>query len=89
MNQRQQLIEQIRQQSIQARAQALREAARNQANNAPIAGAVLGGGRRAETQCLPLGGVILGADFFGAYTKTFLSESECKWLLNLGWVILI
>jgi surface protein len=75
MNQRQQLIEQIRQQSIQARAQALREAARNQANNAPIAGAVLGGGRRAETQCLPLGGVILGADFFGAYTKTFLSES--------------
>ena len=48
MNQRQQLIEQIRQQSIQARAQALREAAKNQANNSPIAaaaGAASGGGR--------------------------------------------
>lgn len=48
MNQRQQLIEQIRQQSVQARAQALREAAKNQANNSPIAaaaGAASGGGR--------------------------------------------
>jgi len=60
MNGRQQLIEQIRQQSIQKRAQALREAARNQANNAPIAAAGAsssGGGRRAEVQCLPLGGL--------------------------------
>jgi len=39
MNQRQQLIEQIRQQSIQKRAQALREAAQKQASNAPIAAA--------------------------------------------------
>jgi len=48
MNPRQQLIEQIRQQSIQKRAQALREAAKNQANNSPIAaaaGAASGGGR--------------------------------------------
>jgi len=48
MNGRQQLVEQIRQQSIQARAQALREAAKNQANNSPIAaaaGAASGGGR--------------------------------------------
>jgi surface protein len=75
MNGRQQLIEQIRQQSIEKRAQALREAAQRQFSNAPIAGAVLGGGRRAEVQCLPLGGVILGGDFFGAYTKTFLTES--------------
>ena len=39
MNQRQRLLEQIRQQSIQKRAQALREAAQKQANNAPIAAA--------------------------------------------------
>jgi hypothetical protein len=54
MNQRQQLIEQIRQQSIQKRAQALREAAQRQANNAPIAnaaaGASSGGGRRGCTE---------------------------------------
>ena len=49
MNQRQRLLEQIRQQSIQKRAQALREAAQKQANNAPIsaaAGASSGGGGR-------------------------------------------
>jgi len=49
MNERQRLVEHIRQQSIQKRAQALREAARNQANNAPIAAAGAsssGGGRR-------------------------------------------
>ena len=49
MNQRQRLLEQIRQQSIQKRAQALREAAQRQASNAPIvaaaaAGAAAGGG---------------------------------------------
>jgi len=49
MNQRQRLLEQIRQQSIQKRAQALREAAQRQASNAPIvaaaaAGASSGGG---------------------------------------------
>jgi surface protein len=56
MNQRQQLIEQIRQQSIEKRAQALREAARNQASNAPIAAAGAsssGGGRPAVTPSLP------------------------------------
>ena len=37
MNQRQQLLEQIRQQSIQKRAQVLKEAAQRQANNVPIA----------------------------------------------------
>ena len=56
MNERQQLIEQIRQQSIEKRAQALREAARNQANNAPIAAAGAsssGGGRPAVTPPVP------------------------------------
>ena len=79
MNQRQQLIEQIRQQSVQARAQALREAAKNQANNSPIAaaaGAASGGGRRAETQCLPLGGVMISVDFGdGTYSRNVLTES--------------
>jgi hypothetical protein len=79
MNQRQQLIEQIRQQSIEKRAQALREAARNQANNAPIAAAGAsssGGGRRAEVQCLPLGG--LSVSFIvdpGGLPKFFLPET--------------
>jgi len=55
MNQRQQLIEQIRQQSIQKRAQALREAAQKQASNAPIAAAAGasssgGGGQRGCTE---------------------------------------
>lgn len=44
MNHRQQLIEQIRQQSIQARAQALREAVRTGTNMVPVAGAAGGGG---------------------------------------------
>jgi hypothetical protein len=74
MNPRQQLVEQIRQQSIQARAQALREAAQRQFSNAPIAGAASGGGRRAETQCLPLGGVML--TLTGGYysNRLFLAE---------------
>jgi len=50
MNERQRLVEQIRQQSIHARAKALREAARNQATTTPIAaaagGAAGGGGGR-------------------------------------------
>jgi hypothetical protein len=80
MNGRQRLIEQIRQQSIEKRAQALREAARNQANNAPIAAAGAsssGGGRRAEVQCLPLGGVMLSFlnPFTEAYVRYFLTES--------------
>jgi len=76
MNGRQQLIEQIRQQSIEKRAQALREAAQRQFSNAPIAGASSSGGRRpVEPGCLPLGGVMLSADFFGAYIKIFLTES--------------
>ena len=53
MNQRQQLIEQIRQQSIQARAKALREAAQNQFSNTAVAGAAggaSGGGSGARTQ---------------------------------------
>jgi surface protein len=75
MNGRQQLIEQIRQQSIEKRAQALREAAQRQFSNAPIAGAVLGGGGR-KAQCLPLGGVMLSIDFGdGAYNNLFLTES--------------
>jgi surface protein len=56
MNQRQQLIEQIRQQSIEKRAHALREAARNQASNAPIAAAGAsssGGGRPVVTPPVP------------------------------------
>ena len=77
MNGRQQLIEQIRQQSIEKRAQALREAAQRQFSNAPITGAVLGGGRRAEAQCLPLGGVMLSITDLGdgAYNNLFLTES--------------
>ena len=53
MNERQRLIEQIRQQSIHARAKALREAARNQATTTPIAaaaGGASGGGSGARTQ---------------------------------------
>jgi outer membrane protein assembly factor BamB len=47
MNQRQHLIEQIRQQSIHARAKALREAVGRQSNMVPIAGAAsTAGGRR-------------------------------------------
>ena len=56
MNSRQQLIEQIRQQSIQKRAQALREAAQRQGNNAPIAAAGAsssGGGQPAVTPTPP------------------------------------
>jgi len=78
MNGRQQLIEQIRQQSIQKRAQALREAAQRQFSNAPIAGASSsGGGRRAETQCLPLGGVMITVIAPGGmdYSRLFLAES--------------
>jgi hypothetical protein len=78
MNQRQRLIEQIRQQSIQKRAQALREAARNQANNVPIAGAVAsGGGRRVPSGCLPPGGLMLTLDlsgFLGGTGRFFLAE---------------
>ena len=76
MNSRQQLIEQIRQQSIEKRAKALREAAQRQFSNAPIAGAVLGGGRRAETQCLPLGGVMVSFvdPDTGVYIRYFLTE---------------
>jgi len=51
MNQRQHLIEQIRQQSIHARANALREAVGRQSNMVPIAGAAGGGGgSRSRTQ---------------------------------------
>jgi surface protein len=76
MNGRQQLIEQIRQQSIEKRAQALREAAQRQFSNAPIAGAASGGGRRADTQCLPLGGVMISVDFGnGTYSRNVLTES--------------
>jgi hypothetical protein len=56
MNQRQRLLEQIRQQSIQKRAQALKEAAQRQASNAPIAaaaGAAAGGGGGARTFSYP------------------------------------
>ena len=58
MNSRQQLIEQIRQQSIQARAQALREAAQRQVSNAPVAGAAASGGGR-RPSCFPIGGVMV------------------------------
>ena len=57
MNGRQQLIEQIRQQSVQARAQALKEAAQRQFSNAPVAGAAASGGGR-RPSCLPIGGVM-------------------------------
>jgi surface protein len=89
MNGRQQLIEQIRQQSIEKRAQALREAAQRQFSNAPIAGASsFGGGRKA--QCLPLGGVMLSINFGdGAYNNLFLTESgtlneQPQYLVLLG-----
>jgi hypothetical protein len=63
MNQRQQLLEQIRQQSIQKRAQALREAAQRQANNAPIAnaaaGASSGGGGARRATCTELDGLTM------------------------------
>jgi len=76
MNGRQRLIEQIRQQSIEKRAQALREAAQRQFSNAPIAGAVLGGGGR-KAQCLPLGGVMVSFIDLNteAYVRYFLTES--------------
>jgi len=64
MNQRQRQLEQIRQQSIQKRAQALKEAAQRQANNAPIvaaAGASSGGG--GSTQCPPSAGIGLYLEF--------------------------
>jgi hypothetical protein len=62
MNQRQRLLEQIRQQSIQKRAQALKEAAQRQANNAPItaaAGASSGGGGSRQAACDPEAGVTI------------------------------
>ena len=61
MNQRQQLLEQIRQQSIQKRAQALKEAAQRQANNVPIAaaGASSGGGGNRQAACDPEAGITL------------------------------
>ena len=75
MNGRQHLIEQIRQQSIEKRAQALREAAQRQFSNAPIAGASSSGGGR-KTQCLPLGGVMVSVDFGdGTYSRNVLTES--------------
>jgi len=66
MNQRQRLLEQIRQQSIQKRAQALKEAAQRQANNAPIAaaaGASSGGGGGGNAQCPPSAGIGLYLEF--------------------------
>lgn len=60
MNGRQQLIEQIRQQSIEKRAQALREAAQRQVSNSPVAGAAASGGGR-RPSCLPIGGVMVTA----------------------------
>lgn len=63
MNQRQQLLEQIRRESIQKRAQALREAAQRQAFNAPIAAAgATGSGSGGRGGCLPAGGVMLTFD---------------------------
>jgi len=84
MNQRQRLLEQIRQQSIQKRAQALREAAQKQANNAPIAaaaGASSGGGGRSG--CYPPGGVLLRARIepepgFFLYQNFFLAQSGSR-----------
>ena len=84
MNQRQRLLEQIRQQSIQKRAQALREAAQKQANNAPIAaaaGASSGGGGRSG--CYPPGGVLLKVSFeqepgFFVYQNFFLAQSGSR-----------
>lgn len=66
MNQRQRLLEQIRQQSIQKRAQALKEAAQRQANNAPIANAAAGassGGGGGSAQCPPSAGIGLYIEF--------------------------
>jgi hypothetical protein len=64
MNQRQRLLEQIRQQSIQKRAQALKEAAQRQANNAPIAAAAgAAGGGGGSAQCPPSAGIGLYLEF--------------------------
>ena len=77
MNQRQQLLEQIRRESIQKRAQALREAAQRQAFNAPIAAAgASGSGSGGRGGCLPAGGVMLtfdSIDFEGTF-RIFLAE---------------
>lgn len=73
MNQRQQLLEQIRQQSIQKRAQALREAAQKAAFNTPIVGAS-GSGSGSRSGCLPAGGVsvTLQGDSSAPIFKLFL-----------------
>lgn len=65
MNQRQRLLEQIRQQSIQKRAQALKEAAQRQASNAPIVAAAAGaaGGGGGSAQCPPSAGIGLYLEF--------------------------
>jgi len=73
MNSRQQLLEQIRQQSIQKRAQALREAAQKAVFNTPIVGAS-GSGSGSRSGCLPAGGVSLTIQVDGsvAIFKVFL-----------------
>jgi len=77
MNQRQRLLEQIRQQSIQKRAQALKEAAQRQVNNAPIAaGASSGGGGNA--QCPPSAGI-------GGYIKFEFDEFLATGLMQLDY----
>ena len=77
MNQRQRLIEQIRQQSIRARANALREAAQRQVSNAPIAaaGASSGGGgarRCSETDGLTIQWQFIIEDVSGLSQRAFL-----------------
>jgi len=81
MNQRQRLLEQIRQQSIQKRAQALKEAAQRQASNAPIAaaaGASSSGGGSRQAACDPEAGVTLylagGAETTLAARMTYFGQ---------------
>ena len=81
MNQRQRLLEQIRQQSTQKRAQALREAAQRQANNTPIAnaaGASSGGGGSRQAACDPEAGVTIyilsGAETTLAIRMAYLGQ---------------
>ena len=82
MNQRQRLLEQIRQQSIQKRAMALKEAAQRQASNAPIvaaaAGASSGGGGSREASCTPELGI-------GGYVQFNFDEFQTTGLLQLDY----
>lgn len=77
MEDRQTILEKLRQQSLYARAQALSEQARNRSSLAPIipsAAGAAGGGGGSDTGCLPPGGLMLTLSSRGGAIKLFLSE---------------